>query len=628
MRTMRRSAPAGMAALMLALSCWAPAARAALPAGWKDRGFVLDTTGMQLRQVLERFAREHDVDVVFDVPDRAVKKETLRSSGGGELLDRLAQAYRFRWFVYGDTLYIVPREDNVSMRLELGANAVPEARGVLAAMGLYDSRFGWVELPKEGVVVVSGPREYVRLAREILLPARSTAAINDVQPMVFRLKYAGATDRVISVRGKTETVPGMKTILSNLLVGQPGAPRDGNAARPAGDAGGPRIDADPSLNAVIIHDSASKRAMYQGLIEQLDVLPRQIEIEARIVDIDRGKLAELGAGAAPAGPGATMLVNDASGLVARLKALEASGAARILATPGALTLNNVAAVLDLRQSRYIPLVGERVADVAEVSAGTMLRVVPRLVEDGGTRVRLDVDIEDGNLGSGADAQVTRSTISALAIVEPQQMLMIGGYEAAAVSSDRDQASAPGNVPLLGSLFGRRDTPGTGRERLYLITPRLVGGGLPAEAARPAPEPVLTAATAPAAPMPAPAPVAPAPAAPVPTAVAAPVAAPVAAAVVPARAAPVAPVPEPTWEVLQGDKTLNGTLQRWAASAGWQLMWELPVDYAVAARTELHGSFADAVGMVVKSMEGAEIPMKAIFYDGNRVLRIVAKGTER
>jgi hypothetical protein len=104
-------------------------------------------------------------------------------------------------------------------------------------------------------------------------------------------------------------------------------------------------------------------------------------------------------------------------------------------------------------------------------------------------------------------------------------------------------------------------------------------------------------------------------------------APVAAAIVPARPAPVASAPEPTWVVQQSDKTLNGTLQRWAAGAGWQLMWELPVDYAVAVRTELHGSFADAVGMVVKSMEGADVPMKAIFYDGNKVLRIVAKGTE-
>ena len=587
MRILRHGTLALMAATALATSCWVPAACAAVPAGWKDRSYALDTAGMPLHEVLERFAREHDVDVVFDVPDRAVKKETLRAASGSGLLDRLAQAYRFRWFVYGDTLHIVPREDNVSMRLELGAAGVRGARGVLAGVGLYDSRFGWLELPREGAVVVSGPREYVRLAREVLVPARSADAANDLQPMVFRLKYAGATDRVITARGKSETIPGMKTILSNLLIGQP-----------AGNAAQPRIDADPSLNAVIIHDAAGKRAMYQALIEQLDVLPRQIEIDALIVDVDRGKLPGLIAGAAPAGPGSTLLVNDAAGLLARLKALEAGGDARIVATPGALTLNNVAAVLDLRQSRYIPLVGERVADMAEVSAGTLLRVVPRIVEDGGARVRLDVDIEDGNLGSGTDARVTRSTLSALAIVDLQQMLMIGGYGTEAMS-------------------GHKDAPDARRERLYLITPRLAGGGMPAQAAA---EPA-------AAPQPQPQPPAPAPVQALQPAPAAPVPAPVAAAVVPLHAAPAAPASEPAWEVLQGDKTLNGTLQRWAASAGWQLMWELPIDYAVAARTELHGSFADAVGMVVKSMDGADVPMKAIFYDGNKVLRIVAKGTE-
>ena len=603
MRVLRHGTLALVAATAMATTLWAPAALAAVPAGWKDHGFVLDTAGMQLQQVLERFAREYGVDVVSDVPDRAVKQETLRAAGGAELLERLAQAYRFRWFVYGDTLHVVPREDNVSVRLELGANAVRDAKGVLAGVGLYDSRFGWVELPKEGAVVVGGPREYVRLAREILVPARAADAANDMQPMVFRLKYAGATDRVIAARGRTDTIPGVKTILSNLL----GGPAAGDAVRP-------RIDADPSLNAVIVHDAAGKRAMYQALIEQLDVLPRQVEIDALIVDVDRSKLPGLVGGTAPAAPGATLLVDDAAGLVARLKALEASGDARILATPGALTLNNVAAVLDLRQSRYIPLVGERVADVAEVSAGTLLRVVPRLVEDGVTKMRLDVDIEDGNLGSGADAQVTRSALSALAIVAPRQMLVIGGYGADAMSGERT------SVTLLGSLFGRKDAPGTQRERLYLITPRLAGG----TSAQAAAEPVAAAQPPAAAPAPAPAapPVPAAPAVPV-----APVPAPVATVVVPVHPAPAAPPPEPTWTVLQSDKTLNGTLQRWAAGAGWQLMWELPVDYAVAVRTELHGSFADAVGMVVKSMEGADVPMKAIFYDGNKVLRIVAKGTE-
>jgi hypothetical protein len=95
---------------------------------------------------------------------------------------------------------------------------------------------------------------------------------------------------------------------------------------------------------------------------------------------------------------------------------------------------------------------------------------------------------------------------------------------------------------------------------------------------------------------------------------------------PAKAA--APVKaKPTWEVLPADKTLKATLARWAAAEQWQLVWELPVDYPVDARSAVVGSFEEAVSMVAKSMNHADVPMKAIFYAGNRVLRIVAKGDE-
>lgn len=82
-----------------------------------------------------------------------------------------------------------------------------------------------------------------------------------------------------------------------------------------------------------------------------------------------------------------------------------------------------------------------------------------------------------------------------------------------------------------------------------------------------------------------------------------------------------------WEIIVTDKTLNATMARWAASAGWQLLWELPVDYAVEARTQVRGTFEEAVSVVARSMESAEIPMKAVFYQGNKVLRIMAKGSE-
>jgi len=97
-----------------------------------------------------------------------------------------------------------------------------------------------------------------------------------------------------------------------------------------------------------------------------------------------------------------------------------------------------------------------------------------------------------------------------------------------------------------------------------------------------------------------------------------------------KLAPPAPVPAAgadRWDIVIADRTLNAAMARWAAAAGWQLLWELPVDYAVQAHTSVPGRFEDAVTLVVNSMEGAEIPMKAVFYSGNKVLRIMAKGAQ-
>jgi len=76
-----------------------------------------------------------------------------------------------------------------------------------------------------------------------------------------------------------------------------------------------------------------------------------------------------------------------------------------------------------------------------------------------------------------------------------------------------------------------------------------------------------------------------------------------------------------------DRTLKAALERWSQSAGWRLFWELGVDYRIDAPMSVDGSFEDAVSAVVRSMDQADVPPKAIFYRGNRVLRMVARGME-
>lgn len=573
--------PWRMALLVTGLLLCATAARAAVPAAWKDSGFSINAGGMTVKGVLEEFSRTYNVRLSMSADGDRLAKGRLKADNGIEFLNRLAGTYKFRWFVYNDTLYVTSAGDNTSLRLEVGEDAVQDAKAALIGLGLFDDRFGWGELPDEGVVIVGGPRSYVDLARDILLPpAEKKFARKGKQIMMFRLKYASAMDRTITARGKTETIPGIKTILGNLLFGPStgekltaagprfsadsskrsrlpknerdqtreaagGTPAPGgvfaplfaapgangkNPLLPGGDAGGapsalppalpsqqrgndddgrPRIEADPTLNAIMIYDNINKKDMYAALIADLDVQPQQIEIEALIIDIDRGKLSDMGvewgirAGAvtttmnattaASQGqelplPGATLLISNVARFYARLKAMESNGDARVLATPTVLTLDNVAAVLDLSRSAYVSLVGERVADMADITAGTMLRVIPRIIHDGGqTRVRLEVDIEDGSLDSQDNSAtaggngtgtistgVTRSSISTQAIIDTQQTLMIGGYRAESLSKNKQKVPVLGDLPWLGGLFRSESQSNSTRERLFLITPRIAG----------------------------------------------------------------------------------------------------------------------------------------------------------
>jgi type III secretion protein C len=526
---------------------------AAVPTHWKDSGFSINADGMTLVQVLNNFANAYGVHVVSKVQGDSLLKGRLQAATGTDFLDRLGLSHRFRWFVYNDMLYIVPMHDFTALRIQLDSEAISDAKAALAGIGLLDPRFGWGEFPTEGAILVTGPREYTNLVKSILLPDGERVDKRERAFMVFRLKYASATDRETRTRDKTEIVAGVKTILSGLLqkkgrsksaspssIKIPGAKPTNDERSTSGEAreigqsirtaaegrAGTTgqvdlgratqdqkdlnelsavskgrtdnsedvyIEADSSLNAIIIYDEAGKRAMYQSLIDEIDIEPQQIEIEALIVDINRNDLSQLGAewafslgnvtttmnstgtqsvGASTPLAASTLLIRNSTSFYARLNALENKDNARILAKPTVLTIENAAAVLDLSNTRYVPLVGERVADLANITAGTMLKVVPRIVEQGQSkRIRLDISIEDGSVEGATD--IKRSTISTQAIIDTNHTLLIGGYHSESKDSQRRKVPFFGDLPFVGKAFQNSSDNISNRERLFLITPRLI-----------------------------------------------------------------------------------------------------------------------------------------------------------
>jgi type III secretion protein C len=503
--------------------------QAAIPTDWKNTPYAYEAQETPLSTVLTDFTNTFGVQLAIDGNVSGTVNGRMRAETPQAFLDRLALQNRFQWFVYNNTLYVSPLDSQDSARLEVSADAVPDMKQALTDIGLLDTRFGWGELPDEGVVLVSGPERYVRLITQF---ARERETPDEKQEVItFSLRYASAADREVKYRGETMNIPGVASILRGLLEsrsqgplamasGSPqqminnmqnmqansfgtieqlamngmGAP---NRTRiPVGGSGGLgkiRVEADLRNNAVLIYDAPKRREIYTPLMQSLDVPRKLVEIDAVIVDIDRTQLAELAAnwnfesgdligGASMIRPGAssTVFIQNYGDFFAQLRALEGRGLASVVANPSVLTLENQPAVIDFSRTEYITAVGERVANIQPITAGTSLQVVPHAIETGGNnQIQMVIDIEDGRIENSQTGQrtpsVRRGNVSTQAVMSENRSLVVGGFHVEETGDNVDRVPLLGRIPLVGPLLFSSTTRQTSRrERVFILTPRLIG----------------------------------------------------------------------------------------------------------------------------------------------------------
>ena len=284
--------------------------------------------------------------------------------------------------------------------------------------------------------------------------------------------------------------------------------RNSSNSNGSSNSRGPSIQSDTRLNAIIIQDIPERLPVYEKLIAQLDVPTPLIEIEAMIIDINTERARELGIswsgrngrtafgfGALTQQPaaGTLSIVRGASGanvtsgsllvdagnyLISQIRLLENNGDASIQSRPSVLTTDNIGALLDLSETFYVRLQGERVATVTPVTAGTTLRVTPRLINGvDGPMVQLIVDIEDGQIQDRRIDNlptVRRSAVSTQAIVQQNEMLVIAGYTSDQSLQNNERIPVLGDIPAVGLLFSNRTRTVQKRERWFMIRPRVIG----------------------------------------------------------------------------------------------------------------------------------------------------------
>ena len=511
--------------LALAIGLSVSHSYATTPEEWREGAYAYSADNTPLSVILQDFAGSHGVDAnVTGLPDTFVTAR-LRSDNAEAFLNRLALEYRFQWFVYNNTLYVSPQSQQTSRRLKISPDAAPDIKQALQGVGLLEPRFGWGELPDDGVVLVTGPPKYVDLIADFSKKSEPETS-EDKQMMAFPLKYADVADRTIKYRNQTLVVPGVATMLNELLGQSGGGSANGatttqsgggdsayqamqNESRsimeqmigrntrmgrsneqPPGKTLQGKVSADVRNNTLLVRDNKKLRPEYQELVKMIDVPQKLIEIDAVIVDIDRNELARLStnwsgqfgnvsAGASMLSGASTLFVTDFNRFFADIQALEGEGTASIIANPSVLTLENQPAVIDFSNTAFITAIGERVADIREVTAGTSLRVTPRSIGDNPdkTAVQLVVDVEDGKLDKNQDgsAQGTENgVISTQALVQAKRSLVMGGFHTKQSGDDEERVPILGKIPLLGKLFTSNNRTTSQRERLFIITPHLIG----------------------------------------------------------------------------------------------------------------------------------------------------------
>ena len=263
-----------------------------------------------------------------------------------------------------------------------------------------------------------------------------------------------------------------------------------------------QINVDPRTNTLVITDVPEGIEKLDILIKELDKPERQVEIEARIVEVTTNFSREIGfefglmiGGRADdrntAGAGYSVPVDadktntlvgfstgkaiDVLKLDASLTAGESRGEARMLSKPKVSAQNNAEARITQGAKIPIPVQQNYTTTVRYETAALQLVVTPRITEE--NVIYLDIRVEN----SQPDFTQTVMGIPTIYTSESQTRVIVpdggttvvGGTYVETTTDSENKVPGLGNIPVIGNLFKKTNKEKDTREILFFITTKII-----------------------------------------------------------------------------------------------------------------------------------------------------------
>ena len=310
----------------------------------------------------------------------------------------------------------------------------------------------------------------VELREEKLAEERSRAQVEDISPLLL--------DNIILYYANAEEV---KDALERMLTSRGS------------------MDVDLRTNSLLINDVEDRLAIISDMARRLDTETPQVEINARLVDMDVRASRELGiswglqnaqvpgenlAGAVSVNNTLATAVADVrvatvqnwGELMMQVQALENTNKANLISNPVITTTDNREASILVGQK--IPLI---VADEAGnaitqlTTIGIQMQVTPHINADG--NITLDVHNEVSDLSSQATVQggviINTSESDTRVLVENGATAIIAGLIRSVDAKLVSGVPVLKDIPLLGALFRHTTDTKASRELVIFVTPRII-----------------------------------------------------------------------------------------------------------------------------------------------------------
>lgn len=299
------------------------------------------------------------------------------------------------------------------------------------------------------------------------------------------------------------------------------------------------VTADTATNSLILTDTKSNIDFVVDFVNQLDLKPKQVSIQAKIIFVDRTDLEQLGfkydigtrdqffnkiiqrpdplKGGNPYDPGVNVInlggnqiaaVGNANAVLQNpaldlifstaiggfsitsfLQALEQVSLSDVQAEPTVTTQDNKQA--SIRVGEDIPIrvidanaptaAGQAVrANVQFRETGIKLLVTPHITNDG--QISLDLATERSSIQLLAAADlgfiVAKQETKNQLLVSDGETAVIGGLTVTTVEKTRSGIPLLSSLPLIGSLFSFSSTSENRKDLIILVTPRIIGDNRP------------------------------------------------------------------------------------------------------------------------------------------------------